>query len=684
LETCAASGIRPDATRDSPSDETFADRPTFPPVIDDQDGVGYASLGFLAPTGRIRSKDGRTGAKLPLRALPASPLETELLQDVQSRLDRWTAEFADDPDSGRKNLLLLALEREQIVAVAYREETVAGRVALLDVHPDVRTLIHQTLVWIWKDEQMHAEYLRGELLRAGGVGPSAVVYGRQIQGAISGWTSATSNHRQLRTAPFRTATASALIFIAGAFGRIPTALKRELRFQTFHRYCELNVALEASAELAYRRLIELTEPEADRRTIERIREDEVRHKAAFALLAEVLDVDDRLVPNQSPQRLIERFSEISEWFIPSRLRRRKLGDTAKQSFGLRRPVVVRSGRNDHEKVAVLESCLDRAGLANLAAQSNSAAIRVSFMLGYDRRDRSNINDPGLVEAVARYLRRHGVNDVAVLEAPTVYGRAYGNRSVQDVASYFGFESSAYRLVDIGQNLRPITFERGFVQQAISGEWLDADLRIVMPKLRTDPTEFAHLSLSTLEGSTGPIDDTFYAGRQIDFRSATMMLLDVAPPHFSIVDAWAPVADGAFGVMGCSRPAEIRLIYAGADALSIDEVVLGDLGIQDPRLAPIVRRVYHWFALSEGDIPVVGVRPDLGADLRGAHASRILRALGIVSYPIYVYMSRRGELFVPRFDSTWFPPLQPISPVVSFVQKSAQRVFGLHAPDVDHR
>ena len=97
------------------------------------------------------------------------------------------------------------------------------------------------------------------------------------------------------------------------------------------------------------------------------------------------------------------------------------------------------------------------------------------------------------------------------------------------------------LVDIGQDLEAATFDRGFVQKTISGTWLRSDLRIVMPKLRTDPTEFAHLSLSTLEGSTGAIDDTFYAGRQVDFRSATMMLLDLAPPQFAIVDAWAPVA-----------------------------------------------------------------------------------------------------------------------------------------------
>jgi uncharacterized protein (DUF362 family) len=583
------------------------------------------------------------------------------------------------PEIERKKLLLLALEREQIVVVAYREEAVAGRVAQLQVGEHVRALLHQTLVWIWKDEQMHAEYLRGELLRLGGLGSSVVVYGHQIQGAISGWTSATSNHRQFRTAPFRVGAASVLISIAGVLGRIPSALQGELRFQTFRRYCELNIALEASAELAYHRLIELTNSDGERRTLERIREDEMRHRDAFALMVEILTVDDRLASRQSPDRLTERFSEISPWFVPAVLRSGK-GSTGRASFGSRRPVAVGVGRRDHDKLAVLESCLDRSGLADLASRATSAVIRASFMLGYDRRDRSNVNDPDLVDAVARYLVRHGVHDVAVLEAPTVYGNAYRNRSVTAVASYFGFTSSSYRVVDISQDLRPIVYERGFVQQAISAEWLDADLRIVMPKLRTDPTEFAHLSLSTLEGSTGPIDDTFYAGRQIDFRSATMMLLDAAPPDFAIIDAWSPVADGPFGVMGCHRPADVRYIYAGADALSVDEVVLGDLGVGDPRLAPIVRQVYHWFGLSPADVPVDGDRPQLGQELRGAHASRLLRWLGAVSYPVYVYLSDHGELFVPAFDAAAFPPLRPIPPVVGLVQKAAQRAFGIRAPD----
>ncbi len=297
------------------------------------------------------------------------------------------------------------------------------------------------------------------------------------------------------------------------------------------------------------------------------------------------------------QRLAELLSRISPWFVPAVQRAAADEHAGRRAFGSRATVAVRGGRTDEDKVTVLEQCLDRAGLDALAAGARSAAIRVSFMLGYDRGDHSNVNDPDLVDCVARYLRRHGVPDVAVLEAPTVYGTLFANRSVASVAAYFGFNSPSYRIVDISQDLRARTFDRGFVQKAISATWLDSDLRIVMPKLRTDPTEFAHLSLSTLEGSTGAIDDTFYAGRQVDFRSATMMLLDVAPPDFAVIDAWAPVADGPFGVMGCHHPAEIWYIYAGPDALAVDEAVLADLGIADARRAPSWRRPITGSALN---------------------------------------------------------------------------------------
>jgi len=603
-------------------------------------------------------------------------LETAVLDDVRAMLARWRLEFAGRPEAERERLLLLALEREQIVAVAYREEAVAGRVAELDVAAAVRALIRQTLMWIWKDEQLHFEFMRGLLLESGRLTSSLVVYGRAVQGTLSGWTSATATGRQARSAPLRTGAASALIAVAGATHRMPAALARELRYQTFRRYCALNVALEASAEFAYRRLVEVAGSAEERVAFDRIRDDEARHAAAFRLLTEALTEDDRLADGVSAGRLAGRLSAISPWFLPAA--QRAPGEPRRRSFGSRAPVAVRSGRTDADKAPVLEECLDRAGLAGLASAARTAAIRVSFMLGYDRADRSNVNDPELVDLLARYLRRHGVADVAVLEAPTVYATLFGNRSVASVAGYFGFGAPSYRIVDIGRDLEECRFDRGFVQKTISGTWLASDLRIVMPKLRTDPTEFAHLSLSTLEGSTGAIDATFYAGRHTDFRSATMMLLDVAPPDFAVVDAWAPVADGPFGVMGCRRPAEVRHVYAGADALSVDEAVLADLGVADPRRAPIVAQAYHWFGLERAPVPVDGSRPRLGTELRGAHSSAWLRGLGTLSYPVYMYLSNRGELFVPQMDTAAFPPLRRCGPATRSVRWLSQRAFGLRA------
>jgi len=629
---------------------------------------------------------GGGGTATASTAMPMAELERALLDDVESLLEKWRLQCEGRPELERRRLLLLALEREQIVAVAYREEAVAGRVSELVVPGEVRDLIRQTLVWIWKDEQLHAEYLRGELLRAGGFGSAAVVYGRQLQGALSGWTSATSNHREVRTAPLRAGAAGVLVAVAGLTGQIPPLLRRELRYQTFRRYCELNVALEASAELAYRRLVELSSDPEERRTIDRIRDDEARHTEAFRLLAGSLTPDDRLAEGSGPDELAAGLAAISIWFLPAHLRPPEPGGGASgrphSSFGSRRTVAVRSGRSDADKIGVLERCLDAAGLPDIVEGSETAAVRVSFMLGYDRRDRSNVNDPGLVRALAVYLRRHGVRDVAVLEAPTVYGNTQANRSVASVAAYFGFEAPEYRLVDIGADLRPFVYERGFVQHAISGTWVDADVRIVMPKLRTDPTEFAHLSLSTLEGSTGPIDATFYAGRQVDFRSATMMLLDVAPPDFAVVDGWAPVAQGPFGVMGCHSPADVRHVYAGADVLSVDEAVLADLGVADPRRAPIVRLAYHWFGFEHARFPVDAgdeSRPRLGEELRGAHASRALSALGALGYPVYVYLSDGGERFVPAFDEQAFPPLRPVPAATRAVRWAAQQSFGIRAP-----
>ena len=65
-------------------------------------------------------------------------LDTALLEEVQEVLGRLHEKYAGRPDLELEQLWLLALEREQIVAVAYREEAVAARVEALQMGSGVR------------------------------------------------------------------------------------------------------------------------------------------------------------------------------------------------------------------------------------------------------------------------------------------------------------------------------------------------------------------------------------------------------------------------------------------------------------------------------------------------------------------------------------------------------------------
>ena len=264
-------------------------------------------------------------------------LDTALLEEVQEVLGRLHEKYAGRPDLELEQLWLLALEREQIVAVAYREEAVAARVEALQMGSGVRALIRQTLVWIWKDEQLHEEYLRGLLLQRGGLNSSVTVYGRALEGAVSGWASSTENNLHIRNAPLRTGAAALLVNAASLMGKVPAALKPELRYQTFRRYCALNAGLEASAELAYRRLLEITSNAEQRETFGRIREDEGRHAAAFRILAAAVTDDDRLAAGASLDGLLTSLGAVSPWFVPASLRRPVRAPAAVPARSVRTP-----------------------------------------------------------------------------------------------------------------------------------------------------------------------------------------------------------------------------------------------------------------------------------------------------------------------------------------------------------
>ena len=134
---------------------------------------------------------------------------------------------------------------------------------------------------------------------AGADGVELVVYGRALEGAVSGWVSSTENHVNAESSPLRTGTASVLVSVASALGRVPPVLKPELTFQTFRRYCALNAGLRPQPSSPTGGCSSSRSTMA--RSFEAIRDDESRHVEAFRILADCLTDDDRLAQGTSPE-----------------------------------------------------------------------------------------------------------------------------------------------------------------------------------------------------------------------------------------------------------------------------------------------------------------------------------------------------------------------------------------------
>ncbi|MBA3939015.1 MAG: hypothetical protein H0X38_16335, partial [Planctomycetes bacterium] len=62
--------------------------------------------------------------------------------EFERTLAQWRSRYAGRPEAERWRLLFLALEREQLVSVAYREDVILARLAQMPLPDEVRRLIH--------------------------------------------------------------------------------------------------------------------------------------------------------------------------------------------------------------------------------------------------------------------------------------------------------------------------------------------------------------------------------------------------------------------------------------------------------------------------------------------------------------------------------------------------------------
>src|SRR2546423_13678065 len=110
------------------------------------------------------------------------------------QLAAWEKKYAGRPREHLIRLCLLALEREELVSIANREEHIAARLAKMPLPEDVRRTIRHALMWAWKDEEMHAIYIRGAIFRLGSRRQRAPGCVKQSTGALGGWSGSGMQH----------------------------------------------------------------------------------------------------------------------------------------------------------------------------------------------------------------------------------------------------------------------------------------------------------------------------------------------------------------------------------------------------------------------------------------------------------------------------------------------------------
>lgn len=614
-----------------------------------------------------------------------------ILDQFAEELAAWQQKYAGRPRAELIGLCLMALEREELVTVGYREELMTRRLADMPLSEPVRELISHALIWAWRDEEMHTIYIRGALLKLGSPILRMKTFGQQFGGMLGGWAGSVRQHVPWASAPVSRAAATVVTWLGALTGKVPEDVRKYLNYGPFCDFCEFNVDAEKTASLCYDRMITLAQqtPELGRELAEdfvRVRDDEVRHARIFEILTESLDEQNRLAAGVTDEILAAKIAVVGEYFLPRSLRRKMVTESRIGSGGR---VWAFAGESQEEKCSVFRRLLDESGLAQKLSERTAklgksshelrVVIKPSFMLGYHTRDHSIITDLQLLRELAAYLREREYRQAVLVESANIYDQFYANRGVPEVAAYFGMGETGLPIVDASKNQVPHTYFRGMAQNTISQSWKEADFRISFGKMRSHPIEMAYLTIGNLEWMGGRCDEFLFVERQAHRETALMMLMDAFPPDFALLDAYGEASDGLVGIMGCPHPKSPMRIYASEDALALDLVAAGHMGVREPNRTNILRAACHWFGDPSSRIEVIGTDEPL-SEWRGPYATEFSTILSFLAYPVYVFGSGRGSFFVPEMDEKAFPLLQREKFAHGILRRGLRRLLGLHFPN----
>ncbi len=240
----------------------------------------------------------------------------------------------------------------------------------------------------------------------------------------------------------------------------------------------------------------------------------------------------------------------------------------------------------------LAAALDRAGFWDIITGTPRIVIKPE-MAGFAAGS-PNATDPALVEALVDLLHDRGLENVAIVAAADTSSLWAANRDVYALSDLLGYRfvtpnGRSYDIIDLGdapdESVFPI--ESALHGTGLSRAWLDADIRIVFSKNRTDEATGYALCLDTLIGVLPLTDKDLHYRHRRHPGDVTGALLDVAPPQFCLIDAVV----SAHGASGQRAPAPIatHTIIAAPHPVLADYVGALRMGL-DPAVSPLFTRV----------------------------------------------------------------------------------------------
>lgn len=565
------------------------------------------------------------------------PIVEEFRQQLAALANTYRGRPAAELDA----LWVLGIEREAIVTVAYRRSVIEERLRKMPLDDEARAVISRAIRWAWRDEQTHTLWVRGALLRRRERSLRVKALRAHLEGVIGGWVSSRQNHFEWSEAPFSRLIAETLELAGAATGRIPPAVRDALHWNTFSDFCRFNRSAETTAALAWRRMAELAAitGHEDATGFTHMAEDEERHAKIFAVLANALDANDRLTCTTDELRAA--LHAIGSRFVATPDR---ASPAWRNPLGKGGPVIVREG---DDPVSTTHAVLDALDLGSL--EGRTVALKTTFMLVAHRRDPSPGVSMRVLRAAIAWLTDRGAG-VRVIDARNHYDAFFENRTVSYVARYLGLDAE---IVDAESDQVPHDYLRGMGVCTVSRAWRDADVRLLVGKLRGHPVASALLSLEAAEGLGARVDAHVFADRRAERETVVLMGLDAHPPTAALLDAYEDVPDGLMGIVGSDRPLHPRRVYGSKDAVALDAVVSEHIGSDPVRDRALVAHAIDWFGDPRAATRVEG--PDTPIRFRLPSRSARTAALSSLAMPVFRHASARGALFLPEFDEEAFRP-----------------------------